>query len=349
MSGSPQPPDAWVTARHLHVIAARLSRTRHSMELLLAAAGVPAHVLADPDGRVSLEHVEAILAAAARHHADPIMGLHLATEIQPGAFGALGFLFQSASTFGDALEVITRYNRILSNVGAATLTIGEDLATFRWEPVAGGPLFQRHATEYVLGMLGVLTRLVVAGEPRPMHDVSFRHEPPRHPWLLKEYEEHFRCPVHFGKPYSAVRFPLRMLAYEQRFGDPALREVLEKRLEALLAERERAVSPLEATRRAITLALAGGDESKEAVARRLGTSSRSLQRTLAAQGASYRALLDQTRLELAQKRLRESSAPVDEIARSLGFGSHSPFLRWFKRVSGETAGSYRKRSGGEGA
>jgi AraC-like DNA-binding protein len=67
------------------------------------------------------------------------------------------------------------------------------------------------------------------------------------------------------------------------------------------------------------------------VARRLGMSSRSLQRFLAAEGTSFHKLLDDTRRSLAEQYLRDSDLQVAQLASVLGYTAHSTFTRAFRR------------------
>ncbi|WP_223428639.1 helix-turn-helix domain-containing protein [Tateyamaria pelophila] len=81
------------------------------------------------------------------------------------------------------------------------------------------------------------------------------------------------------------------------------------------------------------LALAG-TVSLESVAKRLGTSPRTLQRRLTEQGISFWTLVEQSRFEIAGALLRETDLKVQEIATRLGYNSPSGFSRAFARWAG---------------
>jgi len=51
--------------------------------------------------------------------------------------------------------------------------------------------------------------------------------------------------------------------------------------------------------------------------------------------------LTEWRMRLAERALREQSAPVAEVARSIGYGSESAFSNAFKRVTGRSPKAYR--------
>lgn len=80
----------------------------------------------------------------------------------------------------------------------------------------------------------------------------------------------------------------------------------------------------------------------ERTARRLGMSSRTLQRRLRASGTSFSDLLQRKREFCAIDMLCEGRRPLAEIADALGFSEHSAFTRAFKRWTGTSPASFRK-------
>ncbi|WP_166875267.1 helix-turn-helix transcriptional regulator [Salinibacterium sp. ZJ450] len=77
------------------------------------------------------------------------------------------------------------------------------------------------------------------------------------------------------------------------------------------------------------------------VAADLGTSARSLQRALEAQGLSFRTLRDSVRRELATSRLRDTAKPIAEIASDLGYASPTSFSDAFRTWFGQSPSAYR--------
>ncbi len=87
-----------------------------------------------------------------------------------------------------------------------------------------------------------------------------------------------------------------------------------------------------------------GDLSVETLARRVFLSPRQFSRTFkGAYGTSPAAFVETMRLDEAGRRLAESRAPVDRIARSVGFASDDGFRRAFERRFGVSPRSYRAR------
>ena len=77
------------------------------------------------------------------------------------------------------------------------------------------------------------------------------------------------------------------------------------------------------------------------MALRLKVSVRTLHRSLAAEGTSYRRLLDQLRLDIAERHLMDDRMSVAEVAFLVGFSELSAFHRAFKRWTGRTPVTFR--------
>lgn len=76
----------------------------------------------------------------------------------------------------------------------------------------------------------------------------------------------------------------------------------------------------------------------------MSVSQRTLQRRLAEEGTSVRALVETTRADLATEYLRGGRLRVAEIAYLLGYSEPSTFTTAFKRWRGVAPSRARKRS-----
>src|SRR5262249_11841518 len=112
---------------------------------------------------------------------------------------------------------------------------------------------------------------------------------------------------------------------------------------ALLAATPRSSALADRVRAALAEELRGGEPSAGATAARLKMSVRSLHRGLADDGASFGALLEQLRRELAVRYLDEDRVSIAEIAFLPGFAELSSFYKAFKRWTGATPAAYRAR------
>ena len=86
--------------------------------------------------------------------------------------------------------------------------------------------------------------------------------------------------------------------------------------------------------------LVRGDLSADAIARQLATGVRSLQRSLQAEGTTFREVQQQFLKERAQVLLAESDLSVQEIARLLGYDGDDSFRRAFLKWTGVPPSRY---------
>jgi AraC-like DNA-binding protein len=88
-------------------------------------------------------------------------------------------------------------------------------------------------------------------------------------------------------------------------------------------------------------ALLAGDASSDEVARRLSITHRTLHRRLKIFDATYEALFDETRFDLARQLLKNSRASMIDIAAALNYNNASAFTRAFRRRTGMTPSEWR--------
>lgn len=332
----------WVSARHLQHVVARAEAAGVSMDELLAEGGLDKARLADVDAHIPLGALEAMLAAVASRYSDPLLGLHLASDVQPATFGVIGYIMQACTTLADALQVVTRYNGLLSNIGRSTLVHQPGTVQLRWDCLAGSAEFRRQTTEYVFGSFVGLVRLLLPEQAGLLQAVHFVHPRPVGAEAASEYFRFFKCPVYFGRPASALVLPNAMLQTRLHHGDAFLKDVLDRHAQALLRQGRGQASLGDEVRHLVGAMIIDGVPTKDMVAAQLGLSGRSLHRKLEELGTGYRQILDEVRLGIAQARLRDCVESVSSIAEYLGFRSHQAFLRWYKQSTGKTPGEHRK-------
>jgi AraC-like DNA-binding protein len=117
------------------------------------------------------------------------------------------------------------------------------------------------------------------------------------------------------------------------FFEPALRQ--------RLADLDRHATTADRVRGALLEALPAGELSMQAVCRKLGVSSRTLQRRLQEEGTSFQQTLDNLRNALAHHYLQNSVMSGAEIAFLLGFEDPNSFIRAFQGWTGSTPNAVR--------
>jgi AraC-like DNA-binding protein len=158
----------------------------------------------------------------------------------------------------------------------------------------------------------------------------------------------------FGVPVEDLPVPTVVFAAEDaqrpfltanhgmwKFFEPALRQRLD--------DLEKHASTVERLRSALLEALPAGEVSMPAVCRKLGVSTRTLQRRLQEEGSSFQQTLDALRNSLAHHYLHNSSLSGTEISFLLGFEDPNSFVRAFQTWTGSTPQAVRQAHSRSGA
>lgn len=308
-------------------------------ERLLARVEVAPELLSDPEARVPLEAYYAGLEAAADELRDPFVGLHYVVSVDPSALGALGFLALASPTAGEALARIFRYHAWLTEGDRFAMEVVAGEARFRYEP--WGPPRPAHAQcaeMYAADCFFGLAR--ATGAPIAARTLRFAHalHGPD-----SEYAKYLGCAPEFCADRYEWSFAADVLARPMQGADPALERFLERQVAAYARAWSSSGPTAEQARRALAESLPEGGLSLRALAERLRTSPRTLQRRLQAEGTSLAELLDELRRTRAQAYL-EMGLPAAEVSYLVGFAEPSVFFRAFRRWTGETPSEYRGRS-----
>jgi AraC-like DNA-binding protein len=151
------------------------------------------------------------------------------------------------------------------------------------------------------------------------------------------------CPVRIGESWAGFALAREAWELPLRRRDSILRGVLERHAEEMIAEEPAPNAVTSDVRRVLASRIARGDTQIQSVARALSTSTRSLQRRLAAVGLSYNQMLDQVRKEAAERYLSDSPLSITEIAYLLGYSEPAAFNRAFRRWYEQTPQAFRER------
>jgi AraC-like DNA-binding protein len=314
-------------------------RLGHSPSQLLDRAGIDAVAGTDPNTLVAVDRVVMLWMHAVALTGDEHLAMHVAEWTPEGSRSIMYFLFANALTVGDALRKVVTFYRSVGNTGQASIEEEESRVALRYDNVPGFTA-QREAREWalVLAYCGVRSATGVDFCPE---SVELAYPAPVD---ISEHERIFRCPVLFER--AASRLWLRREDWQRptRHADPDLLRILESRAQNMADELPGIESIGSALRCVLSLDLEQGVPSVHDTARRLGLSSRTLQRRLAAEGLSFSDIVERTRADAARRLLKEQNLALVEVAELLGFSDQSAFTRAFRAWSGTTPAEFRRKS-----
>jgi AraC-like DNA-binding protein len=306
-------------------------------EALLRPHGLELALLEDPDARLPAEVVADLWRRASQAAGEPELAVLAAVELPRRAYRVLDYLASSAATIGEALGLVSRYFLIVHD--AVQLQVGPDGegGVLRIGRADGVPLPAPYV-DYALA--SCLYRMGHVSDG-PVHaHVSLRRPAPGD---RTGHQQAFGPNLRFEADRDEARLPPALWRRPTTAADPVLRELLEAHAQGLV-ERLSGPDSLSDLRAAALEAMRAGRPELSWIARRLDTSSRTLQRRLMASGTSWRELLESLRREAASAWLQDPALSVDDVAVLLGYAEASTFHRAFRRWTGQSPGAWRQKT-----
>jgi AraC-like DNA-binding protein len=266
--------------------------------------------------------------------------LRVGPLMRPDDYGALGLAWKSAPTIRESLERVERYCRLWTDNLTYEIRDHDDGILFVVHRDGERRLGMRLSNEATIASATSLIRQTSSARFRP-REVRLKHGAPE---TTSAHERYFGCPVHFGGGEDALSISSEALARPNRLADDGISRFLLSHLEAEITS-VGTETPIETlVERVVSRSLSEGVPRMADVARRLGMSERTLHRRLSERELSYKALVETTRRRLAETLLDASAYTLSEVAFLTGFSEQSAFNRAFKRWSGLTPATYRKRA-----
>ena len=301
---------------------------------LLAHAGLTDADLADPDRRLALEPHLRLVERMPDFGDDA--GLRIGAHLAYRGLGVVGLAMEASGTVGDALALLQRYRTLVLEEAVPRLAVVDDIIELT--QVLPPRIARLRQPAEAQAAATLMTVRALAGAAVAPLRVGMPHAAPAD---ARPHAALFRCPIEWGAAAWKLELPRALLDRPLARHNPQLVAYLSRRAEALRASLGEQGSVGEQVRRAIEVSLAHGEPALAAIARRLGTSARSLQRRLQAEGTSFAVVLDEARRVRAFERLTDPALSVAEIAFLLGYAEPAAFHHAFKRWTGQTPQQWR--------
>lgn len=139
-------------------------------------------------------------------------------------------------------------------------------------------------------------------------------------------------------------FQSALLGRAVRGADPARRRALAERVRDYWAVDQPQVSDQVA--RLLRSRVVFGEVTLDGIAETLALHPRVLERALKREGTTFRALRNQTRVDVAQRLLMGTRLSVTDIAAALGYADTSAFINAFRHICGASPTGWRQSASG---
>ncbi|MGH8484001.1 MAG: AraC family transcriptional regulator [Pseudomonas sp.] len=308
---------------------------------LLERYGLDAPRLAEAGARLSIPRYMHLGHAAIELCNEPALGLHMGRISRLSQAGLAGVTAAQAPTVGAAARTLLRFEPLYAANYRGHSSFHEDAsgAWLRFYSISPYNTYNRFVVDSVLsGWLAQLSN--VAGLELLAERVEIEFDAPAY---ASDYQPLCTSPVQFGAQTNQLRLSRASLALRNCAHCPSTWQHLLNLCEAELEQRTRIRSLSERIAHLLGPLLNGGREPDlEEVARHLQLPTWTLRRKLAEEGTQFRAILNDTRRDLAMAYIRDTELAFGEIAYLLGFASAEAFQRAFKRWNSMTPGEFRR-------
>lgn len=307
---------------------------------LLRREGLDLAAVQNPDAKLPVAAVAALLEAAAAETGRADFGLKLAEAWTIADLGPVSLALVHQETLRDALHARELHRAHISDAvvlllnegaGVAELCIALDLP----DGAAAGQLI-----DFVFGATLKLCRAILGAGWLPLGARLRRFEPQDHAAYRRMLGSD--ALVFAGQADALLLRSGDLDAKLPRMPCPALLKHAEALLAGLPSTGDGSIAQRAAS--LIRAGLAEGRADLNHVAGALGLNGRTLQRRLRAEGLGFSDLLDQVRCELARSYLADRQAPMHQIAARLGYADGSAFTRWFTQTFGAPPSRWRENA-----
>ena len=270
---------------------------------------------------------------------DPSLGFSLGTDISLNEMGLLGHAMIAAPTFRESIKLWGQFaNRLYGSLLEVKINELED--SEQWEVFIKLPIDESEAYRFFIEeYLALSAKMGTLMTPANIQYVfvELKYPAPLHSGL---YQSYFNCPIHFSAASNCIRV-----------GFPGIDDFLETRDAHMFdiyknyCERqpqnvvEQQTISYEVHRYLISNL--GKPPSLDEMCTITGLTLRTLKRRLQSEGTSFRRLVNEFRVDFAKQNLAANGPSIKEVAFLLGYTDPKPFLRFFKRETGQTIGEFR--------
>jgi len=296
--------------------------------------GIDMEQTANQSIQVTRTQLNSIWREAVAETKDDAFGLSISDYINDSALNALTTSTRACNTIKDAIDLASRYYKVISKGTRLISRINESLE-IEISQALEAPHLTDQDIDVAFSLLIKYSATLTINKIKAI-GVELTRATPHN---IEKYKQAYDCPIKFGGHRNIIRFPKEVLNEPIPSANPALSTYVEKFLVDTVNDlnkqniRDKAYA-------AIVSLLPTGRPKLADLAAKLNMSERTLQRKLRTEDICFKSLLDTIRLDLAKQYLQEQRYQINEISYLLGFSESSNFIRFFKNHVGKTPSEY---------
>lgn len=293
--------------------------------------------LSSPDTRVSLNQVIECYRNAARLTRNPRSAYQIGLQFHITSYGMYGFAALSSRNFRQTMHFVMKYHQLATPLVDISFKEEGNRAEWVITPLPHPRVDQRlykFLVELQFGIHVSMLRDVMGSSfiPRELH---VTYSPPD---AAPSYASVFGCRVLLTQAENKLVFDATWLDRVPKFGNDITYSSLLKPCDEMLA---RMHSGLACKVRQLLSVNLMRPISFDATAKHLHMTARTLRRKLRMENTSFRNLIDELRMQVAIKYLRDTDLTIEDIAHALCFSDAGNFRHAFRRWTKGTPMQFR--------
>ena len=308
-----------------------------SLEQSLAGSRIASSALSDPTAEIYPEQELAVIGNIVRHLGHvPGIGLATGSRFHVSVYGILAFALSSCATVRELVQLGVRYSQLAFSLSDKRYEEqGDEFRIYFDDQHIPEPL-RRFVLERDLAAL-FNVQIELFSKAIPFRRLLFRLERPAYADILASS---FGVRPEFGAEQTVLIADAAVLDLPLPQANRHALRFWEAQLQDLLAKKA-ARAGIAGKVRTILLSNPGNAPDMEKIAATLCTTSRHLRRLLSAEGTSFRTLVDEIRVTMAEELLSSARLTVEQVADRLGYNEVSSFTNAFKRWKGVAPRDWR--------
>lgn len=315
LAGTRSVPPAYDTVMAVHSLLGAAKAAGADSEQLARDARLPGWAFRAGEAMLPSRYSMRLFELAEHALSDPDFGLSLVEHHHVGDLDLFDYLFTTAATLREGLEIAGRYLHLITTCNRRKVEEETDLeTTYSYRHVEPGGRGEELCLQYNVAVLYARARAATGKHITPVR-VAFAQPPPRsHQRLIGVLGTRN---VEFGAPATTFTFSSRDLDLPMRGADPVLARILNAYAASLPPPPP--VTWDDYFRQVLAQEIEAGRPSLTAIANRMAVSPRTLQRHLAEQGTTWREELAAARQRLAARARLAGSPGAASLTRLLGY------------------------------
>ncbi len=282
-------------------------------------------VLANNGGIVTVQGLEDAVRWLLDGTKIPWLAFEFGRRVNYQQLDVFGPLIASCGTIKEGLDLFQKYHQLLHPlIGLAYNIDGKNLC-IRYSVIENQPDEAFYA-EAILGSIPVWGERLT-GSSLKVKRVWFRHAEPLY---ADKYREYFKCEVLFNQAFDAMWVDAHLLDFPILSSSPGYHFKIKEQAQTQLQSIETFSGEI---KRIIRCSLPE-DIGVEMVAKALLCSERTMQRKLAEENTSFKALKQEVRKSVAIELLETTTLSIEKIAFRLGYEQRTSFVVAFLRWTG---------------